>query len=303
MPLDLDRLLNWAVPEARQRLTQRDTMLYALGVGLGADPLDPGQLRYVYEKDLQPLPTMAAVLAYPGFWQRDPALGLDWVRLLHAEQSIEIHQPLSVEGELIGRTRVTGVIDKGADRGALLLQERQITDAASGALLCTASMTSFCRGDGGFGRSQGEAPPPAEIPERAPDLVCDLPTLPQAALIYRLSGDMNPLHADPEVARGGGFERPILHGLCTFGVAGHALLRSCCDYDGGRIRSLRVRFSAPVFPGETLRTEIWRAGPDDLRFRSRVVERDRLVLNNGQARLAEPAETDSLSKTSEAAGA
>lgn len=292
MPVDPDRLLNWPVPEGRQQLTPKDTMLYALGIGLGGDPLDACQLRYVYEQDLQPLPTMAAVLAYPGFWQKDPALGLDWVRLLHAEQSIEIHRPLPVEGELLGRTRVTGLIDKGADKGALLLQERRITDAASGELLCTASMTSFCRGDGGFGRSTGEAPKPAEIPDRAPDLVCDLSTLPQAALIYRLSGDTNPLHADPEIARAGGFERPILHGLCTFGVAGHALLQSCCGYDGSRIRSLRVRFSAPAYPGETLRTEIWQAAPDDLRFRCKVVERDVLVLNNGQARLAAPQENE-----------
>lgn len=290
MTIDPEQLLNWPVPEARQRLAARDSILYALGVGLGDDPMDPGQLRFLYEQDLQPLPTMAAVLAYPGFWQKDPALGLDWVRLLHAEQKIEIHRPLPVEGELVGRTRVTGLIDKGAEKGALLLQERRITDAASGTLLATAAMTSFCRGDGGFGRSVGVAEPPAAIPERAPDETLDLPTLPQAALIYRLSGDMNPLHADPEVARKAGFERPILHGLCTFGVAGHALLRSCCGYDGSRIRSLRVRFSAPVYPGETLRTEIWRAAPDDLRFRCRVVERDLVVLNNGQARLGAPQE-------------
>lgn len=288
MAVDPERLLNWPVPEAQQRLTERDTILYALGVGLGTDPTDEGQLRFLYEAQLQPLPTMAAVLAYPGFWQKDPALGLDWVRLLHAEQAIEIHRPLPVAGELVGRTRVTGLVDKGAEKGALLFQERRITDAASGELLCTASMTSFCRGDGGFGGPSGPVPAPAEIPERPADVVCDLPTLPQAALIYRLSGDLNPLHADPDVARRAGFERPILHGLCTFGVAGHALLRSCCGYDASAIRSLRVRFSAPVYPGETLSTEIWQVGPDDLRFRCRAKERDLLVLNNGQARLSVP---------------
>lgn len=289
MAVDPEHLMNWPVPEGRQSLTVRDTMLYALGIGLGADPTDEGQLRFVYEKNLQPLPTMAAVLAYPGFWQKDPGTGLDWVRLLHAEQSIEIHRPLPVAGELVGRTRITGLVDKGADKGALLFQERTIHDAASGEAICTAAMTSFCRGDGGFGGPSGPVPAPAEIPDRPADLVCDLPTLPQAALIYRLSGDFNPLHAEPEVARRAGFERPILHGLCTFGVAGHALLKACCGYDGSLIRSLRVRFSAPVYPGETLRTEIWRAADDDLRFRCRVLERDKLVLTNGQARLAAPA--------------
>lgn len=287
MAIDLDRLMSWPVPEGRQTLTSKDCILYALGIGLGADPTDERQLRFLYEKDLRALPTMAAVLAYPGFWQRDPALGLDWVRLLHAEQAVEIHRPLPVSGTLTGRTRVTGVIDKGAAKGALLFQERRVEDA-DGNPICTVSMTSFCRGDGGFGGPGGPVPEPAAVPDRAPDTVCDLPTLPQAALIYRLSGDFNPLHADPAVARQAGFERPILHGLCTFGVAGHAVLASCCGYDPDAIRSIRARFTAPVYPGETLRTEMWLEGPDDVRFRTRVVERNVVALNNGQVRTSVP---------------
>lgn len=287
MAIDLDRLMSWPVPEGRQTLTPKDCILYALGVGLGADPTDERQLRFVYEKELRPLPTMAAVLAYPGFWQRDPALGLDWVRLLHAEQAVEIHRPLPTEGALVGRTRVTNVVDKGASKGALLFQERRVEDA-DGQLLCTVSMTSFCRGDGGFGGPSGPVPEPAAVPDRTPDRVHDLPTLPQAALIYRLSGDYNPLHAEPAIARGAGFERPILHGLCTFGVAGHAVLAACCGYDPDAIRSIRARFTAPVYPGETLRTEMWIAGADDIRFRTRALERDVIVLNNGQVRTAKP---------------
>lgn len=287
MAIDYDRLMNWQVPVARHRITARDCILYALGIGLGSDPMDERQLRYVYEDGVCALPSMAAVLAYPGFWQREPGTGLDWVRILHSDQSIEIHQPLPVEADLIGTTRVTGLIDKGADRGALMFQERTIT-LADGTPLATSTITSFCRGDGGFGGPGGSGPPPAEVPDRPFDLMIDLPTLPQAALIYRLSGDYNPLHAVPDIATAAGFERPILHGLCTFGVAGHAILAAACDYRPDSIRSLRARFTAPVYPGETLRTEIWRVAPDDLRFRTRSLERDKLVLNHGQAILNRP---------------
>lgn len=294
MAIDYERLMNWPVPTARQQLTPRDCMLYALGVGLGGDPTDERQLRFLYEDGLQALPSMAAVLAYPGFWQRDPGTGLDWVRLLHAEQCVEIHRPLPVEGEIVGTTRVTGILDKGAGKGALLFQERAIA-LADGTPLATATMTSFCRGDGGFGGPSGPAPAPVAIPDGPPDLQVDLPTLPQAALIYRLSGDYNPLHAVPSVARAAGFDRPILHGLCTFGVAGHAILAGGCGYAADVVRLLRARFTAPVYPGETLRTEIWRAGPTDLRFRTRALERDVLVLNNGQALLNRPVSSEDSS--------
>jgi acyl dehydratase len=286
MPFNPDRLMAYPIPEGRQSLRPRDCILYALGIGLGADPLDPRQLRYLYEADLLALPMMANVLANPGFWLRDPEAGIDWRRLLHGEQVMTLHRPLPVEAELIGRTRIVEIEDKGPDKGAFLDVERQVRIAGSDELLCTLQQTLVCRGDGGCGargRLRRRLLPP---PEREADLLCDLPILPQAALIYRLSGDMNPLHADPEVARHAGFERPILHGLCTFGVAGHALLRSCCDYAPGRLRGLAARFSAPVYPGETLRTEIWR---DDgaLSFRSRVLERDRIVLTHGRAELAD----------------
>jgi acyl dehydratase len=291
MAIDYDKLMRWQFPPVRQTLTKRDCILYALGVGLGGDPLDAGQLRFVYEDDLAALPTMAVVLAYPGFWVKDPATGIDWVRVVHGEQAITLHRPLPVDAELIGTSRITGIVDKGPGKGAVLYSERRITDAATGELYATLAMSTFCRGDGGFAEANGGPSDPSwpvhSIPERAPDAVCDLPTLPQQALLYRLNGDDNPLHADPTVARAAGFARPILHGLCTLGIAGHALLRSCCGYDPKLMRSLTLRFSAPVFPGETLRTEMWRDGAI-VSFRTRAVERDVVVLNNGRAELAAP---------------
>ena len=282
MAIDYERLLNWTFEDVEHAYTGTDTILYALGVGLGADPLDARQLRFVYERDLLALPTMAVVLGAPGFWLKEQNTGVDWVRVLHGEQGLALHRPLPPEGTVIGRTRVTGIVDKGADRGALIYTEKILIDKASDETVATAASTTFARGDGGFGGPAGPSPRPHPIPERAPDLACDLPTVPQAALIYRLSGDRNPLHADPEVARAAGFEAPILHGLCTLGAAGHALLKSCCDYDPARFRSLRLRFSAPVYPGETVRTEMWRDG-GVVSFRSRAVERGVVVLDNGRA--------------------
>ncbi len=178
------------------------------------------------------------------------------------------------------------IVDKGAGKGALLYSRRDVRDKETGDLLASLRSTSFLRGDGGFGGPSGPTRPVHALPERAPDLVCDIATLPQAALIYRLSGDYNPLHADPEIAAVAGFPRPILHGLCTFGVAGHALLRTLCGYDPARLRRMEARFSAPVFPGETVRTEIWRDGPGRAGFRCRVLVRDAVVINNGLAEFA-----------------
>ena len=285
MALDYDRLRNWELADVEHAYGRTDTILYALGVGFGADPLDARQLRFVYEEDLLALPTMAVVLGAPGFWLKEQDTGVDWVRVLHGEQGLVLHRPLPPQGRAIGRTRVTGILDKGADKGALIYTEKVLIDKASGETVATTTSTTFARGDGGFGGPTGPSPRPHPIPERAPDLACDLPTVPQAALIYRLSGDRNPLHADPEVAQAAGFKAPILHGLCTLGAAGHALLKGCCDYDPARFRSLKLRFSAPVYPGETIRTEMWRDGAI-VSFRSRVVERDVVVLDNGRAEVA-----------------
>ena len=285
MPIDPVRLMNWPLPDIEHTYTQRDTMLYALGLGCGADPLDADDLRFVYEERLRVLPTMAVVLGSPGFWVKHPDTGIDWRRVLHGEQGLILHRPLPAAATVIGRTRITRLIDKGAGKGGLMLSERDVIDKATGDLLCTLTSTTFMRGDGGFGGLSGPVPEPHPMPGRAPDLAIDLPTLPQAALIYRLSGDYNPLHADPEVARSVGFARPILHGLCTFGVAGRAILRAMCGNDQARLKSMQLRFSSPVYPGETVRTELWRDGAN-VSFRARVVARDTIVLNNGLAKVA-----------------
>lgn len=285
MPIDYDKLMNWPFPDLEHRYSERDTMLYALGVGCGHDPMDRADLRFVYEESLLALPTMAVVLGYPGFWLKDPATGVDWRKVLHGEQGLVLHRPLPAAATVVGRSRVTGIVDKGEGKGALMYSERDVVDHATGELLCTVTSTTFLRGEGGFGGPSGPSPAPHPVPERAPDQAVDLPTLPQAALIYRLSGDTNPLHADPEIAAQAGFPRPILHGLGTYGVAGRAILRACCNNDPARLKTLNVRFSAPVFPGETIRTEIWQDGTT-VSFRCRVVERDAMVLNNGLAMLA-----------------
>src|SRR5260221_5007141 len=285
MAIDYDSLMSWRFPPVRQTLTKTDCIRYALGVGLGGDPLDTAQLRFVYEEGLEALPTMAVVLAYPGFWVNDPATGIDWVRVVHGEQAITLHRPLPVEAELVRHSRVTGIVDKGAGKGAILYSEREISDTETGELYATLAMSTFCRGDGGFGGPSGPSGAGQRIPHPAPEDRSRLTTPPPPALLYRLTGDFNPLHADPEVARAARFDRPILHGLCTLRVAGHALLRTCCDYDPARLRSLALRFSAPVFPGETIRTEMWRDGAT-VSFRARVIERDVVVLNNGRMELA-----------------
>ena len=286
MPIDYNKLINWKIPDVERQIKKRDTMLFALGVGLGAAPCDADQLKFVYEIDLQTLPMMAIVFGYPGPWFADPDTGITRSQTLHGEQGFTIHKPLPAEGTFVGRSKVNAVIDKGKDKGALVLTECTVFEKSSDEIICTTTSTSFCRADGGFGGPAGAPRAPHPIPDTPPAVVCDLPTLPQAALIYRLSGDYNPLHADPDYARKAGFKMPILHGRCTFSVAGHALLKSCCDYDPLRLTSMEARFSAPVYPGETIRTEMWRTG-NIVSFRATVPARGVTVLNNGRAVLAE----------------
>lgn len=286
MAIDYDKLMRISIPDRVQDYTWKDTALYALGLGLGLDPMRRADLPFVYEKDLQALPTMAVVMAHPGFWVRDLETGIDWVKVVHGEQGLTLHQPLPVQGRVIGQSRVTEVIDKGAGRGALIYVERKIIDSARDALLATVRQVIFARGDGGFGGPPRDQPAPHPLPDRTPDLVHDMPTSTQAALIYRLSGDFNPLHADPAVAKGAGFDRPILHGLATYGISGRSIIAALADNDASRLTDLDARFTAPVFPGETFRTEIWRDGPV-VSFRTRCLERDVIAISNGKAILGD----------------
>ncbi len=283
MAINYDALMRQAFPDLVRSYSWRDTILYALGLGIGTDPLDPAELAFVFEQRLQAMPTMAVVLGHPGFWYDRPEIGIDLRSVLHGEQSLTIHTPLPPEGVVIARNSVDEVIDKGEGRGAILRVRRDLIDQASGALQSTQVMSIFCRADGGFGGpSMGKPQPESVIPDHPPDLSILRPTLPQSALIYRLSSDLNPLHADPDVARAAGFERPILHGLATMGIAAYALIAGCRAGDAAALRDLRCRFSAPLFPGETVRTDIWNLD-DAFVFRCTAVERDKLVLDRGRA--------------------
>lgn len=278
MPIDYDALMAFRIPEVERTYTERDTMLYGLAVGMGSDPTDPRELAFVLEPDPKVVPSMATVIAWNHDWLYET--GIDMVKQVHGEQRITLHRPLPPAATVIGHARITDVFDKGPGKGALLITETTVRDKATGELLCTNQSVSFARGDGGFGGPPGSGPPPHPMPGREPDAMCDLRTQPNQALLYRLCGDRNPLHADPTYAATAGYPRPILHGLCTFGHACAAVLKTRGGYAAERIRGLAVRFTSPVFPGETIRTEMWQDG-DVVGFRSRVVERDTVVLNHG----------------------
>lgn len=287
--IDYEKTMAWRSGDVRQSYTAKDTILYALGLGVGANPLDPAQLKFTYEKELVALPTLAAVLASPGFWMKERSeLGIDFVKLVHGEQSVVLHEPLPAAGTLVGRSRVLRIVDKGEGKGALLQVEKSLHDEKTDRLIAVTEQVLFLRGDGGFSaRGGGDAPAPAlpATPDTPPDLQWDWPIRTDAALLYRLSGDLNALHVDPDVATRAGFPRPILHGLATYGMAGYGLVSALCGHDPGRLASIKARLTAPVYPGETLRLQVWRLNESDLAFRASVVERGVQVLGHGCATL------------------
>jgi acyl dehydratase len=276
MPLQPQRLLNHRFDEISQSYTARDAILYALGIGLGRDPSDGEDLEYLIEDRLAVVPSFAVTLASPGMWIAAPEFGVDFMKLVHAEQAAWFHALLPPAADVIGRARVVSLADRGPERGAVLVLERTIHDAASGVHYCTLQQTLLLRGDGGF----GGAPPksaPAVIPDREPDSRAVVPVSPRAALIYRLSGDRNPLHADPAVARRAGFDRPILHGLASYAMAGVSVARAC-GHAPSHIGALQCRFSGVIFPGDAVEFRIWRDG-DRAMFQAFVGERR--VLDQG----------------------
>lgn len=282
MPLDYAKLKSWSTPDIRQRYGERDTILYALGIGAGIPVSGVDDLKYIYGPTLAALPTLVTVLACDPLWLRNPDLDIDWRQVVHGEQYLTIHKPLPAEGDVIGRSRVDEVYDKGQGKGAVLLYSIDLFDARDNTHYATVGLSAFIRGQGGFGGCTLPAPKPHPLPDdRAPDLSLDLPTRPEQAAIYRLTGDYNPMHIDPDAAREAGFEKPVLHGLSYYGVACRALLKLLCNDEPARVKKLNVRFLGVVYPGETLRTEVWREGDGRAAFRMRVVERDAIVLGNG----------------------
>jgi len=284
MPINYDKIMAFQPAPVEVNYTRRDSMLYALSIGIGMDPMDAGQLKYVYEKDLVAFPSMVSVLGWATRTpQENTELGIDQKMVVAADQRVVIHKQLAPEGKLVSRARYKEVIDKGAGGGAIVQTTRELVDE-SGAKVATIEGSIFVRNHGGFGGKVTTTPEPPKLPEGAPDKTCDLPTAPNIALLYRMNGDMNPLHADPEHAKRVGFPGPILHGLANYGIAAHAIMRSVAGYDAARFESMEARFVKPFFPGETLRTEMWLRG-QDVHFRCRVVGRDEIVLNNGLARI------------------
>jgi acyl dehydratase len=283
MPLNYDKLMSMKLERTAQQYTRKDVILYALGLGVGsADPVDANELKYVYEKDLVALPTLAVTLAAGAMRLADPEFGINYSLLLHAEQSLRLHKPLPVEGTVYSEASFDEIYDKGAAKGAILYMTRKLYDASNGDLLVTMGNVAFLRGDGGFGGKSEGQPKPRPVPaDRAPDVRLDLTPSLNQALIYRLAGDYNPLHIDPAVARAAGFDRPILHGLCGYGMAGRALIRGLCGDDPARLRRLDVRFTSPMVPGEPLQVEVWRIALGDAAFRVTAPRRNVVVMDFG----------------------
>ncbi|MDJ0928044.1 MAG: MaoC/PaaZ C-terminal domain-containing protein [Gammaproteobacteria bacterium] len=283
MALDYDDLKSRRSSGVPIAWRDRDVMLYALAVGMGRDPLDPRELAFVYEGGgLQVLPSFASVLAATDLLE---GCGWDYRQVLHGAERLQLHRPLSDQGEILTAARVARVRDLGSRRGAYLDLEVAAVRAGDEAPAFTVERTLVARGDGGFGGPTDRGPAPHALPDRKPDLVCDLQTHPNQALLYRLCGDRNPLHADPALARRLDQPAPILHGLCTWGIACRAVLGTICEYDATLIRTLEGRFSAPVFPGEKLVTEMWQDA-NIVSFRVRAAERDIVVLSHGRCELA-----------------
>ncbi|MBK1788684.1 MaoC/PaaZ C-terminal domain-containing protein [Prauserella cavernicola] len=260
MPIDADTAIGADLGETSFAWTSSDVLLYHLALGAGADPGDERELRYAYERDLRVLPSFATVAPNLRVFSPPavtfPGIDVDLARVVHGTQEVVLHRPIPVEGAARGRSRIVDVLDKG--KAAVIISELEVR-SESGDPLWTSRSSIFARGEGGFGGRRGTSDR-VEPPGREPDVVLDTPTLPQQALLYRLCGDRNPLHADPEFARAAGFDAPILHGLCTYGVVAKAVTDALLDADVTRVGSWSAKFAGIVLPGEPLRTRVWREG-------------------------------------------
>ena len=260
MPIDPSVALGAELPVEDFSWSSSDVLLYHLALGAGGDPIDPRELRYTIEDGLQVLPTFAVVAQTVHRFEPPaveyPGISIDLAKVLHGTQRVDVHRPLPANGKARATARVKGVYDKGA--AAVVETETLVTDL-DGTPLWTNTSSIFARGEGGFGGDRGPSGPPPP-PDREPDAVIVTPTAPQQALWYRLVGDRNPLHSHPEFAAKAGFPRPILHGLCTYGMVCKAVVDAELDGDVSRVAGYGVRFAGVVYPGETLRTAVWREG-------------------------------------------
>lgn len=285
---DVEEALAIEPEEIPGSYTDRDSLLYNVAIGMGKDPLDAKELEYVCETiGNRVVPTAATVLTRPERRATNPPTlmsKMNFVMMLHGEQRLQVHQPLPPAAETLISNAITGVYDKGEGKGALLTNETQVK-LKDGSPLYTVGSTLFFRGDGGFGGSSEGAPVAHTLPDREPDAVCELAQRDDQAMVYALCGDRNPLHRDPGIAAKAGFDKPILHGLCSYGIACHAVLKTMLDYDQTKMTGFDVRFSSPVFPGETHIVEMWK---DDnvVSFRTRIKERDVISINNGKCTIA-----------------
>jgi acyl dehydratase len=275
----LEKILAIRSNDVRFAYSERESLLYSLSIGLGENPLDEQELQFVTEGDQRPrtVATMATVLAQFAALRTS---GIDYAQVLHAEQRLTLHRPLPPSADILADYAVVGVADKGSQKGILVYVETYVRTVSDGLPLYTAGATIMARNDGGIGSGGITGPAVHLMPNRAPDRTTVLSTRPNQALLYRLNGDRNPLHSNPAAAVRARFQRPILHGLCTYGIACRAILASVCEYDYARIGRFDVRFSSPVYPGESIATDIWMDG-DTVSFRCRVPERDVVALNNG----------------------
>ena len=277
MPINYDEIMSMTSENVEISYSDKDSILYSLGVGLGNDPMNMAELKYVYENSQVALPSMATNFQY-----HSPLLlkaNINFILVVHGEQKLSFSNPLPVSGNFISNAKVIGCYDKGAGKGAIIDVETTINLKRDNTEICKLVSTTFARGDGGFG---GPESPKSEIfrPEGDPDFVHAIKTKPDQALIFRLSGDYNPLHSDPNFAKTAGFEKPILHGMCTYGIACRSLVESVCEGDAKRLKKFDCRFSSPVYPGETIVTEMWKNG-SKVYYQSKVKERDKIVIKNG----------------------
>lgn len=283
MPIIYDELMQAKQTGIEASYGDRETMLYALGIGFMRDPMNKDELKFVYENDLKTVPTMATVLPGAGGSMRNS--GINYLMVVHGEQRVTLHRPLPSAGTLISDERIIGAFDKGAGKGAVIVSERKIRLKGTNEPLVTLVGTTFARGDGGFGGPTTGAPEPHPIPERKPDDTFEASILKDQAMVYALSGDRNPLHRDPKVAKAAGFPAPIIHGLCTYGTTCRAIITNMLNYDAAQITGYDVRFSSPVYPGETVLLDVWK-DKNVISFRARLKERDVIAINNGKCTLA-----------------